>query len=268
MRFRPALMPTLATLLMLPALMALGFWQLDRYHRKQTLQASYEERLGAPSIDLNQDPSKRGDAPAMHWRSVEAHGTWLGTHQLLLDNQLERGEAGYFVYTPFMIEGGRIAVLVNRGWVAAGADRASAPDVRLASRDALVRGRVAPAPAAGLWAAAEDMEAIGKGVMRVQRLDFATLSRRLGILLLPYTIRLDPALADGFRRDWREPVTSPARHAAYAVQWFLFAALLAGLYIGLNLERGARRQSGAPKKAPGGCPALIEPPGNDTISSG
>ena len=50
-------------------------------------------------------------------------------------------------------------------------------------------------------------------------------------------MRLAPEAADGYRRTWHRPDLRADRHVAYAVQWFIFALLTAGLYLRLNLKR-------------------------------
>jgi hypothetical protein len=51
-------------------------------------------------------------------------------------------------------------------------------------------------------------------------------------------VLLDPGAADGYVRDWQPPGVPPARHWAYAIQWWLFAVTLV-----VTLERrlGAAR---------------------------
>jgi surfeit locus 1 family protein len=41
----------------------------------------------------------------------------------------------------------------------------------------------------------------------------------------------------GLSRNWRPPGLEPARHYAYAVQWWAFAVLALVLLIVLNLRR-------------------------------
>ena len=49
---------------------------------------------------------------------------------VLLDNKTRAGVAGYEVVMPLRIAGSSMHVLVNRGWIAAGRDRARLPDIR------------------------------------------------------------------------------------------------------------------------------------------
>ena len=50
--FRPGIGPTLVVLLLLPVLVALGFWQLGRGEQKRQLLASYAERRAAEPVAL------------------------------------------------------------------------------------------------------------------------------------------------------------------------------------------------------------------------
>mgnify|MGYP003429174546 CR=1 FL=1 len=51
-RFRPRLLPTLATLALLPLMLWLGFWQLDRAQQKRALQMDYDARIAAQAVSL------------------------------------------------------------------------------------------------------------------------------------------------------------------------------------------------------------------------
>jgi surfeit locus 1 family protein len=164
-------------------------------------------------------------------------GAWDNRNQMLLDNQIAHGEAGYFVYAPLRIDGCGCAMLVNRGWIPAGPDRQTIPDIGFAPTQISLRGIAAPAPASGFGARVDSAEAIAPGVLRVQRLDTAELSQWLGTNVLPLTLLLDPAAANGYRREWQPPAVHADRHFAYAVQWFLFALITLGLAIKLNSRR-------------------------------
>jgi surfeit locus 1 family protein len=55
-------------------------------------------------------------------------------------------------------------------------------------------------------------------------------------------VLLDPTAADGYVRDWQPPGLPPARHWAYAIQWWLFAATLAVLWSVASVRRARRAQ--------------------------
>ena len=51
----------------------------------------------------------------------------------MLDNQVEKGVAGYFVYTPFKLKEQDVWVLVNRGWITIGDSRDKPPRIASAT---------------------------------------------------------------------------------------------------------------------------------------
>jgi cytochrome oxidase assembly protein ShyY1 len=224
--FRPGRAATLATAVLLPLLLALGVWQLQRADRKEALLQQWSAQAALPALQVgpNDLPFLRGGGAT--GRRLVVHGQWDGHRQILLDNQVLHGEAGYRLYTPLRIAE-RHAVLVDRGWLAGGPHRELAPAVPPAFGEVALTGVAAPPPAAGPLARQTIDASLGSGLLRVQRLDSAELSQRLDFDLEPWTLRTDAAL----------PQLTPERHRAYALQWFLLAAVLAGLFVGLNLSR-------------------------------
>lgn len=228
--------PALAALLAVVLFARLGVWQLHRADEAKALAAAIAAHAEAAPVSLYR-ALLEDDLAALHWRAVEASGTWDGAHQVLLDNQVSHGVAGYFVYTPLRLPDCRCAVLVNRGWVPAGPQRSVVPDVGFVASRHAVRGVAAPAPASGFGVRPGTGEALGSNLLRVQRLDAAELSRWLGERVVPLTVLLAPDEPDGYVREWRPPDAHADRHIAYAAQWFLFALISAGLAIRLNSAR-------------------------------
>ena len=68
------------------------------------------------------------DWTSLRYRPVVATGEYMARWQILIDNKVVGGRAGFHVVTPLALADGRV-VLVNRGWVAQGASRAALPDV-------------------------------------------------------------------------------------------------------------------------------------------
>lgn len=230
------IVPPLAAMLAVVLFARLGIWQLHRADEAKALQAGVEASAAMPAVRLDA-AALGGDLDALHWRRVEARGAWEGGRQVLLDNQVSQGVAGYLVYTPLRIPGCRCAVLVNRGWLPAGPRRDIAPDVGLLPATGSVRGIAAPAPASGFGVRDDGGELLGTGLLRVQKLDAVRLSHWLGIRVLPLTVLLAPDQPDGFRRDWRPPEGRADRNLAYAAQWFVFAIIAAFMALRLNSAR-------------------------------
>lgn len=232
--FRPRWLPSLITLLLLPVLVSLGFWQLDRADQKRALQHGYAAGAAAPVIDLGHE---RPDYALARYRRVEASGQYDPRFQFLLDNQLREGRSGYEVLTPLRLAGGEAAVLVARGWLPAAPERDRLPELPIEALETHVRGVLDRGPGVGLRLG-EPAEADSGWPRRLQYLDYQYLSAQLPYPVLPYLIRLDAEQPDGFLRDWR-PVAEmgPEKHLGYAVQWFGLALTLVVIYVVVNLKR-------------------------------
>ena len=225
-KFRPGLWPTVATLILLPLFIWLGFWQLDRADQKAALEQAYMQRRGEPALDLATAADRRMDRQAMLWRECLLRGEYLGAEQYLLDNQIVKDEVGYLVYTPFRLAGQDAVVLVNRGWIPMGARRDVVPVFATPQGPVAIRGMAKAPQSTGLVLGGAGGEQLGRGLVRLQHLDLAALAKRKGWHLLPYVVRLEPDSASGFERDWTPPGFGRERHLGYAFQWFLMAAVL------------------------------------------
>ncbi len=233
--FRPAIVPTIATLVLAPALAGLGFWQLSRADDKQALIDSFErEAAGTPRTEELAALEPEGD----RYRRVTLSGTFDAERQVLLDSMLHEGRAGFHVLTPLRIDGADMAVMVNRGWVATTGQRQAAADLAVGSQPRRVEGVVDRFPKAGLaLGEAESDVAWPRTLLFPQATE---ISAALGYEVLPWQLLLDSDEAEGFTRDWR-PVTTfgPERHLGYAVQWFALCATLLIIFVAVNLKREA-----------------------------
>ena len=119
-------LPTVAALAGIALTMLLGFWQLGRGDEKVAMGERLKSAQTGPVIAVSADELKVADVA---WRRVEAYGRFAADQTVYIDNRMLNGAPGYHVVTPLKIEGGERYVLVNRGWVAAAADRRTVPRV-------------------------------------------------------------------------------------------------------------------------------------------
>jgi surfeit locus 1 family protein len=54
--------------------------------------------------------------------------------------------------------------------------------------------------------------------------------------LAPRILLLDPGEGEGFVREWQPPGLPPLRHFAYALQWWIFAALALAGWVVLSVR--------------------------------
>jgi surfeit locus 1 family protein len=236
--FQPGVVPTLATLALFPLLLALGFWQLERADQKQQMFDAYVARTGLSPIDLNQEISLREAGDAMLWRQCVVSGHYTGGEVFLLDNQVLKGVPGYFVFTPFVIDGTDTWIMVNRGWVPAGNYRDELPEVLTPEGSVVVNGAIHPFPAATMLLGGETAEQVGPGISRMQTMDPGVLEDTLNHKLLPYVILLAASSPTGYVREWPVPGSGMERHMGYAFQWFALAAVLMIIFLSVNLRTG------------------------------
>ena len=103
---------TLATALLLPTLLVLGFWQLDRAEEKAALIDRLEARRGLPAITPQSAIRLPENELADRRVVMDAH--FSPNHYVLLDNRLRGGRFGYEVIA--FAEVGQLAVALNLGW--------------------------------------------------------------------------------------------------------------------------------------------------------
>ncbi len=109
-------------------LLSLGFWQLDRADQKKVFLAERQQLMNGGEMLLN--GLTPDDLGLLKYRPIRFAGHYVGEHQFLIDNQHVDGEVGYFVLTPFKLDGTDKAVLVNRGWLPLNVDRSVLPNCR------------------------------------------------------------------------------------------------------------------------------------------
>ncbi len=234
-RFAPRWHWVLLTAALLPVFISLGLWQ---WNRGQLRTQTWEE-FSRSDVPAEQVAAARLVQMPRYAR-VRVEGRLDGERQFLLDNLSHRGAPGYQVLTVLeLAEGSRL--LVNRGWVPFSGFREQLPDVALpeAARVTPVelQGRIAGLPVAGLASGRLAPAADGRWPRVASFPTMAQLADTYGADLLPVVLLLDADSGPGYVREWQAPGLPPERHIGYAVQWWAFALLLLGLFVGLNLKR-------------------------------
>jgi len=207
---------TLFSALLLPLLLGLGTWQLHRAAEKSAMQAAIDTRLSAQP----QDPAVL--AQLQRYTPVRLLG-YYDDQLYYLDNRTRNGTVGYEILQVFNSAEHRW--LVNRGWVAAGADRAELPAVTRPLAAKVITGFLYPVAAVASASAGADASGA-----RIQGLSDALLAQ-FDLARPEWSIRLSADSDTALVTDWQLLQMSPQRHTAYAVQWFAMAAALVVLWL-------------------------------------
>ncbi len=227
-------LPTLAFVGLLALLMTLGFWQLSRSEEKQNFLQAQQQGMMSNTVALS---SVDDNSAELRYKNVQSLGYYDDAHQFLIDNQMSAGRAGYFVLTPFRLQGENKAILVNRGWIPLNKDRAILPKLTINTTQTEVRGRLNNFPSVGIKLAGADTPT-DHWPSVVQVVDSEVLAKKLGYPLFHVQLELDNTLPDGFKRDWQTAtIMLPEQHTAYAAQWFALALTLTILFIRYTFKR-------------------------------
>lgn len=208
----------LLALTILPVLLGLGLWQLDRAGEKERLLAQWAAADRAEDWHaLEPDRAPIGQPVTLAGRYGEP--VWL------LDNRTRDGAPGYEVLSLFRPVQGA-PVVVNRGWVAAERRRDQLPPVPMPQGSVRLLARVADYPVPPVLSGAPSAGDGGGWPRRVQ-----ALPRELVAAVAPgvatRVLKLnDPDQPGAFRADWEPDMMGPQTHYGYALQWFSMAAAL------------------------------------------
>lgn len=224
----------------MPILVGLGFWQLQRADYKQGLQDLYEQRSAAASVAL----SELAPDQDVTYVQVQLQGRFDNEHHFLLDNRVLNGRPGYEVISAFQLNpavkmaSGKVFELiwVNRGWVPLIGSRNTLPEIAsLFEQTLTLSGQLvkpskafvlADVPLSGVWP--EVIQSIELPQMNERLL--LTQRGQQSAQVAPYLLRAAANEPGSFQVNWQPVNTSPEKSLGYAVQWFLMALVLTGLY--------------------------------------
>ena len=77
-----------------------------------------------------QEPNYLTEA-SKKWDRVFVEGKWDSSQQMLIDNVINRGIAGYKVLTPFRIAETEEVILIDRGWIKGNKSRDDLPNINM-----------------------------------------------------------------------------------------------------------------------------------------
>ncbi|WP_233507677.1 SURF1 family cytochrome oxidase biogenesis protein [Spongiactinospora gelatinilytica] len=234
-------------LLVIPAFVFLGRWQFGRYEERSGDSERITASLHAPAVPLARlaPPGGPSVRPADEYRAVEASGTYDAGHGLLVRRRPQNGMTGYYVLTPLVTAPGQ-AVIVNRGWVPAGATADTPPQVPPPpTGQVTVTGRLRLAEneeSAGI----RDRRGLPPG--QVLLIDTAAIGAGLPYKIVDGYVELTAQRPAPARAP--EPVPAPdvasggGLNLAYGVQWWLFIAIAVGGWIFLIRREAADIRAG------------------------
>jgi surfeit locus 1 family protein len=200
----------------------LGLWQLRRLDERRELNATITDRSGAAPVQLGTALATHGTDPdALAYRHVVVEGEYDPASEVTVIGTTLNGRSGHDVVTPLDTDGATIAV--RRGWVPIDSE---GPPVAGAEPP------LGPVELVGLLLESETAGSLGTpcpdGIYRrVGRVDLDALAGQWSDLL-PVYILLETQNPAGGDLPVPRPPPEPAEgsHLSYAIQWFIFTAIV------------------------------------------
>ncbi len=227
---------SLAALVVLAILCALGTWQVQRLHWKNALIARVSAGLKAdPVAAPGPEDWPTLDLGAREYQPVTVSGHFDNSHEAhvvytLTEPKGPVGGPGYFVITPFEASGGWI-VYVNRGFVpTAKADPKTRPEGQVEG-ETTVTG-VLRQPGDRSWFMPADNAAKNQWFSRDPAL-YAAAQGLPAADVAPYIIdeRADPNRPGGLPQGGETVVMFPNNHLGYAITWYGLALSLTLIFV-------------------------------------
>jgi surfeit locus 1 family protein len=209
---------------------SLGLWQIERGQAKTTILAEFEDNLSKTPVYLNQESKK--------WDRVYVKGKWDNSKQILVDNVINRGIAGYKVLTPLRIIETNQLILVDRGWIKQNKYREILPNIELIQADEVVSG-ILEYPELGL-VLSEDL--VSKEWPKIsQTKNLEVISKEYDEFIYPMILLADPILKNSLEYIKITPTNmTPTKHYGYSAQWFLMFLVLCLMYLWYGFKKNEK----------------------------
>lgn len=218
----------------------LGIWQLHRADFKEALLRRYAASSSAPLQDF---AKVAATPPADGFPRVQVSGRYLADRLYLLDNPRHDERGGVEVFAPFVLGDSSPVLLVDLGFLPGNGTRQAPQLPPLPTTTISLQGLYVPPPSRGFEMGGDALTRQTHWPKDSIYLDPAEVARDLGRPLYPRMLALDADPASIYVRVHTLDLSAmpPARHRAYAFQWFSFALAAVVILLVLNRKRAPRK---------------------------
>ena len=229
-KFNPGIKITIFFVFFAILFFSLGLWQIERGQAKTTILAEFEDNLSKNPVYLNQESKK--------WDRVYVKGKWDNSKQILVDNVINRGIAGYKVLTPLRIIETNQLILVDRGWIKQNKYREILPNIELIKVDEIVSG-ILEYPELGLVLSEDLVSKEWPKISQTKNLEI--ISKEYDEFIYPMILLADPILKNSLEYIKITPTNmTPTKHYGYSAQWFLMFLVLCLMYLWYGFKKNEK----------------------------
>ena len=222
----------LVWLFLIPAFIALGYWQRTLWKDRADSQGLVYAKLDAKPVSIDAvDPVGHDVSQAQQWVTVTATGHYDTAHQFAVRDRSQNENAGWYVVTPLVLSNGT-AVLVNQGWIQA--SNGSAPSTAMPalppvpSGTVTVTGWLQPDETTGNTSITDDTDKLPTG--EIALITKTDLQSRVPETLHDGSIQLTSSTPANTSAAAAAPIPGPSydntMYIAYMCQWWVFAIIM------------------------------------------
>ena len=224
------LLPSILITATFAFLVSLGFWQLERADEKRGIEASIK-LANTGSVELIKDEEVLENK---EYYEVRLQGKYLSDKQFIYDNQIVDQVSGYYVLTPFALEGQSKAILINRGFIPWNGRRDKLADIVIGQETREIKVQISKS------IKRMELKPSEVGIqfpVLIQSIDLQDMADRAKVDFSSVIGLLDASASNGFIRKWEPYTGSIEKHIGYAIQWFLMALVLAIIGIRIAIKQ-------------------------------
>lgn len=236
---RPSWFALLLTAVSALLFIRLGVWQLHRADEKEQILRRYATAETAAPRDF---AAVASNPPIDAFARVNVQGSYLADRIYLLDNPKHDQRGGVEVYAPFRPRNGDRLLLVDLGFLPGNGTHQAPQLPPLPTGPLELHGLYVPAPGVGFEMGGNALALQKSWPKTTVYLELPQVAADLGATLYPQVLALDAEPASIYVREHTIDFSSmpPARHRAYAFQWFTFAVAVVVILLVLHRRRPSR----------------------------
>ncbi len=206
---------------------SMGFWQLRRLAERQEFNSLITSRTTVAEQPLDDVLTEYGRSQDdLELRIVVAQGQYLPDDEIILRARSYNGLSGHHVLTPLDLGDGR-SIVIDRGWVSIDLDSPGMAEFAATEGPVTVYGALRKTETRGSFGPVDPPTGV---LAQMARVDLERIDQQVETEVLPVYIQLldqDPAPQTDRPALVALPTPSEGPHRGYAVQWFLFAGVVA-----------------------------------------
>jgi len=217
----------------------LGVWQLHRADEKEVILRRYAAAENESPRDFAAVAAK---PPINAFARVRVEGEYIAGKLYLLDNPKHDQRGGVEVYAPFRPLGGKRLLLVDLGFLPGNGTDQPPQLPALPTGKQTLQGLYVPAPGVGFEMGGNALARQVHWPKTTVYLELPQIAADLGATVYPQVLAMDADPTSIYVREHTIDFSAmpPARHRAYAFQWFTFAVAAVVILLVLHRRRPSK----------------------------